>query len=178
MKNIKKWLKNLNQTKKLIELKHEIRFPVIVFENEYKQKQVINSMIFSVFYDKSEVQFLINTNWYQKEDYKTLIEYIKLDIITGKDYSLISSRFRPTPFEVCYYSPKKINEEDIYFENGSIYAKYGNLPYYYNYESFTKENNNNIYLTDHLYNLLITEGDKSVWKYLENYYRETFDKNI
>ena len=128
--------------------------------------------IFFVVFDNDKfVSFEISTNWYQKHVMDRRLEYLKHDVWAGKKDFLLMSSMSPYPIDVFYISPNRLSEDDNYWEDG--YSKFGVTdPCYYGYR-YTEEEDK-YYTTDYLYWKLINEGDEPVWKWLENYFVETF----
>lgn len=139
----------------------------IVFEPAYDKRNADAKKNYGIhgvnmcWYLKGElgtVQFLVYTNWHlphvQDEiDAKAEPEYARF-----KHYN-----HKPQPADVGYHSPKPMYDDDTPVLE-SCDALDGR-PCYYGGSGLHAQ---------HVFGVLLKEGDKAVWKHLEDYYEEIF----
>jgi len=128
-------------------------------------------MFFVVNDNDKFVSFEISTHWFQSHVMNRRLEALKRDVWKGEKDFLLMTWIAPTPLDVFYISPIRITEDDSEWKDG-YYVFDVKTPCYYGYR-YQKEENG-LWTTDYLYWKLIEEGDKPIWEWLENYYKEVF----
>jgi hypothetical protein len=129
-------------------------------------------LFFQVEGDKGIVEFQLGTNWYQNHIMERRCEHLKKDIWKGEPNHLVRHFIEPFPADLCYYSLETIDGDDFYWETGTSLA-FNNAPCYYGYKYF-EDDDHDVVAKDHLYQILLEQGDEAMWKYLEEYYHEVF----
>lgn len=106
--------------------------------------------------DLGAVQFVLYTNWHLKH----VQEELDAKPPFSSRYPHISCH--PMPSDLGYHSPKPMYDG----QNTMGKCEYLNgKPCYYDGSGLNAEK---------VYDVLLNEGSDGVWKYLENYYNETF----
>jgi hypothetical protein len=120
------------------------------------------------------VEFELLTQWFQEHIMKRRLDSLKHDVWIVKQDFLLRHFLDPFPADVCYFSPKRISEDDSYWEKGVYYTLEGK-PCYYGYKY--KDEKEDRPAREIACRKLVEEGDESLWKYLEDYYEEVFGKD-
>ena len=119
------------------------------------------------------VEFQLSTNWYLEHVMKKRLEAMKHDVWVQKDDFLLKTFIAPYPLDVCYYSPKRLSEDDAEWEDGlSDKSIISCAPIFYGYKY--EEEESGYRSPEHAYHLLLEKGEDDLWEYLENYYSEVF----
>jgi hypothetical protein len=120
--------------------------------------------------ERGMVELQILTQWYLPHVMDRRLESFKRDVWSGKQDFLLKSFLHPNPIDLCYLSLERLSEDDSFWEHGVSYFR-NNSPCYYGYKYM--DDNKNIAKED-AFMKLVSEGDESLWKYLEDYYVEVF----
>ncbi len=110
--------------------------------------------------DKGAVSFSLYTNWYLPDDTISLIK----STVSADTEMKIETFFTPQPAGIDYHSLIMLSEYDAKIDRCDLLD---GQPCY---------SDGSVTASTHVYNLLLTEGDEAVWKYLEEYYRQLFIK--
>jgi len=130
-------------------------------------------IVFQVVGELGITEFEISTNWYLEHVMERRLKSMKQDVLLGKEDFLLNHFWMyPFPMDFCYYSPVRKSEDDCYWEDGATLHVPQIVPVYYGYK-FMDESEDKM-AKDVAYWKLVSEGDESLWKYLEDYYVEVF----
>lgn len=131
-------------------------------------------LLFQVIGDLGVVEFHLTTNWYTDAIVELRLQEMKKDVWKGdEDYLLKHFYMGPHPLDICYFSSKRISEDDTKFEGGATHhAPHLGKPCYYGYRY--QDEGEGVWTTDFVYENFLRGGDEYVWKFLEDYYVETF----
>ena len=120
-------------------------------------------------------EFQLATNWYTDTIVNMRLEELKKDMWRRKEDFLIKHFYlEPQPLDVCYFSPKRLDEDDTVFEDGAErHAPQFGKPVFYGYK-YKENTENEEQSTKFAYEKLLRGGENALWKYLEDYYVEVF----
>jgi hypothetical protein len=130
---------------------------------------------FQVIGELGVTEFQIATNWYTDGVVELRLQEMKKDVWKGdEDYLLKHFYMGPQPLDVCYFSPKRMSEDDTTSEDGALYhAEWIGKPCYYGYK-YKEDTEGEEQSTAFAYETLLRGGNEALWKYLEDYYVEIF----
>lgn len=111
--------------------------------------------------DKGAVQFVLYTNWHLPHVQDELTKKV-----VGGDELDIKMIFKPTPADLGYHSYKPMYEDQYRTEN---------CQYLDGHECYYDGSSLNAY---RIYDILLKEGSKGVWRELEEYYNDVYCERI
>lgn len=151
-------------------MRREMRFvPVPMKDNTESSLD----LLFQVIGELGIVEFELATNWYTGGIVELRLQEMKKDVWKGKkDFLLKHFYLEPQPLDVCYFSPVRKSEDDLFWEDGNLSHAPVIIPCYYGYKY--QDEGEGVWTTDFVYEKLLRDGDAGVWKYLEDYYVEVF----
>lgn len=120
--------------------------------------------------EEGTVEFQLSTNWYLEHINKKRLEFMKSEVVVGKDDFILGRWLKPLPLDVCYYSETRISEDDSFWIDGISRFRESKSCYY----GYVFKDKNGNEAKEYAYKLLLERGDDALWVYLEDYYREVF----
>lgn len=128
---------------------------------------------FWVIGDKGIVEYQLGTGWHLPHVVDRRLEAMKHNVYIGKEDFLLRRWSSPAfSYDICYYSPVRVSEDDICWEEGVTIVPVDWKPVFYGYRYEPEENGK--YTTDYVYEKFLTDGEDFLWKYLEDYYVAVF----
>jgi hypothetical protein len=130
---------------------------------------------FQVIGELGVTEFQLSTNWYTDGVVEMRYQELKKDIWINKEDFLIKHFYlEPQPLDVCYFSQKRISEDDSMFEDGaSRHVPHLGKPVFYGYK-YKENTENEEQSIKFAYEKLLRGGEDALYTYLEDYYLEVF----